>query len=419
MNDQTITNFNILSPDLLSDRSALAKSFKANPKPFMDECQGKKTSLAHLFNKFAPEPTTSSMPKEALFEVCGHLDLYPSDNDDQASSTVGDFFNAGAAGINLFWGVLDHDYNETLGINQLLATTASETDLVPGSGFSPRAQLPMVNTQQMSPRFRITDLTPRVQTVTDLSYEQTQFQGPTNAADYVMKPVAPNAKIPTTTTIVGSRFGNLKKIGEGLKMDDNLTGNQMFMTAVRMQVELIALRTEQAIVNNGVKILFDSIGSAPTDFELLQANPDMADVIKVNLESGTNNAYMYNLLIFRQSEAEKWIEANIQNGQNLIFSNLPEGRFSEVFNSIRVINNVSGATSIAFVGDSEIEGWGPANERFLGVDQRFALIYVRRGSGFRDDSDTDIETQTRRRFLTQFFDWWLVIPAAVKGWRLS
>ena len=415
-----MNNFNVVtSENDLKDRSAIARAFKDNPASFLDECQARKISLNHLLEEKSEDPG-NGVP--AIFEVAARLDLYAKGSGDKPSSTIYDFFST-KHGMNIFWSILDHDYNRVLGIDKIekqqFESIGSEADLTPGSSFAPRDQLPLENKLRFSPRFRISDLTPRVQTVSDLFYEQAEFQGPTDGDEYVMKPVAPNTAIPTTTTIVGTRAGSLQKIGAGIKIDDNITGNGMFMEAVRMHVEQIALRTENAIVNNAVKILFDSLGSGTTNFTSLGANPDLSAVIDVNLETGTGNAYMYDLILMRRDEAKEWIEANIQNGNNYIFGGLPPGRFEEVFNSIRVVNNVSGPTRLAFVGNNEIEGWDGSQKRFMAIDPRFCLVYVRRGRGMRDDSDTDIETQTRRRFLTQFFDWWLVNPSARIGWRLS
>lgn len=412
-------NFNIIDTDKTMGRQKLAQSFAANPKSFMDECQSRKIPLSYLLNEKSPEPSTSKAPDEALFEVAGHLGLYPKGDGSKPSSTVEEFFNT-KAGINVFWGILDHDFERILGVNQLaevgFESQSSEADLTPGSAFQPRSQMPLVDRAKFSPRFRITDLTQRTMTIRGLSYEQPEFKGPAEAAESVMKPVAPGTKIPTTTVVTGTRQGTVKKIGEGLVIDDNLVGNSLFMEAFRMRVELIAIRTEGALVNQGVEIAIKRLDpSANTNFVALGATPDIADIIRVNLESGPGNAYMYNTLIMRQSQAYEWIQANVQSPNNIF--GIPADRFNEVFPGIRVINNVAGATRLAFVGDSDIPGW--TDEKFIALDDRFSLIYVRRGNGMRDDSDTDIETQTRRRFLTQFYDWWLVDPNGVRGWRLN
>lgn len=402
-------------------RERLAQKFKADVKGYLQTCEARRINLGQLFQEEAPEKDSSRSPEEALFEVCAHLDLYPSGSKKDPSSTVEQFL-ATPAGTQLFWAVLHNDYETALGLNDMTEETfagaASETDLTPGGSFSPYAQLPLENKLRFSPRFPISALTPRVQTIPGLSYEQPEFQGPTATDEHVMKPIAPNAKIPTTTTVVGERQGKLKKIGEGLKIDDNIIGNNMFMEAYRMQVQQIALRTEQAIVNNGVEIMFKSLQPGNTNFDSLGSNPDLKDVIEVNLEQGVGNVYQYNLLIMRKSDAREWIYANINSGTDNTFAGqISPGRFDSVFPNIRLINNISGPTSLAFVGDSEIDTW--TDSRFIATDPRFSLIYVRRGQAMRDDSDTDIETQTRRRFLSQMFDWWLVNPNGVKGWRLS
>ena len=415
-----ISNYSGLPGTQTMARDKLAQSFGANPKTFIDECDHRKIPLSHLLNEKSPDPSNDKAPNEALFEICGHLKLFPRGDGYNPSSTVEEFF-ASAAGRQLFWAILDHDFERVLGVNQLaqvsFESAASEADLTPGGGFSPYDRLPVENRAKFSPRFGIGDLTERTQTIRGLSYMQPQFEGPTDADENTMKPVAPNAKIPTTTTIVGERSASLMKIGEGIKIDDNLIGNSQFMEAYRMQAELIALRTAAAIANQGVEIAIKSKDiSANTNFQSLGANPDVQDVIRVNLDTGPNNAYMYNTIIMRQTQAQEWIYANIQQGSNNVFG-IPPDRFNEVFPGIRVINNVGGPTRLIFVGDDDIDGW--TDEKFITLDSRFSLIYVRRGNGMRDDSDTDIETQTRRRFMTQFFDWWLVSPDGVRGWRLS
>ena len=414
------TSFSILSGSGPIGRDKLAAHFAANPKPFMDICHQRKIPLSALFNELAPEPGSGDAPKEALFEVAGHLGLYTKSDGYKPSSTVEDFFST-TAGINVFWGIMDHDFERILKINDLtevsFESAAAESDLTPGGGFSPYDRLPLVNRPKYSPQFGITDLTQRTQTVRGISYMQPEFQGPTDASENTMKPVAPNAKIPTTTTVVGERSASLMKIGEGLLIDDNLTGNNQFMEAYRMHAELIGLRTAGAIANQGVEVAFKSKNpSANDNYTSLGATPDVEDIIEVNLDTGPNNAYMYNTLIMRRTQAKAWIKANITSGTDNVFG-IPAGRFNEVFPSIRVVNNIGGPTRLIIVGDTDIDGW--TDDKFISIDDRFSLIYVRRGNGIRDDSDTDIETQTRRRFLTQFFDWWLVSPSGVRGWRLS
>ena len=93
------------------------------------------------------------------------------------------------------------------------------------------------------------------------------------------------------------------------------------------------------------------------------------------------------------------------------------GRFVSVFPGVTLLNSVSGPTVTAFVGNSEIPGWSTDN--FIGVDQRFALSLMRRARGTRDEGDYDPETQVRRRFLSQHFDWYLEDINAVKGWAFN
>ena len=419
----------VVTGDGTMTRSQMYQSFMANPKPFEQEAADRRMSLPVLLNEKSPVPEKSKDHPVALSSMLGRADLYISSNSNSATSTAADFMKTSATRA-LFWSVLDRDFDEHLGLYEIennrenyASATNTEQDLTPGGAFNPRTTLPLVDRRKFRPRISISDIAGSVQTIPGNSYQTPEYNTPDT--DHRMRPVPPTTPIPTTTLTVSERVGSLKKIGEGLRVDANMEFSNLFMESIRMWVAKLALHTETSIVNAGIRILYESVDNvAARTFEAIGATPNLKSIIKVNLHTGPGNSYMYNLLIMREAEIETWIEANTlalgatSSGQTTTQAMIPQaGRFVSVFPGVTLLNSVSGPTVTAFVGNSEIPGWSTDN--FIGVDQRFALSLMRRARGTRDEGDYDPETQVRRRFLSQHFDWYLEDINAVKGWAFN
>ena len=432
MNEATV-----VTGDGTMPRSQLYQSFMANPKPFEQEAADRRIALPVLLNEKSPSPDSHKDVPDALTSMLGRANLYISSNGNNPTSSAAEFLKTSAT-RSLFWAVLDRDFDEGLGLHEIennkgygieghASGTNTEQDLTPGGAFNPRTTLPLVDRRKFRPRISISDIAGSIQTIPGNSYQTPEYNTPD--ADHRMRPVPPTTPIPTTTLTVSERVGSLKKIGEGLRVDANMEFSNLFMESIRMWVAKLALHTETAIVNAGLRVLYSSIPSSgerafTAAANLLGSVPNMRNIINVNLHTGPGNAYSYNILFMRQSDAQTWIEANTlalgatSSGQTTTQAMIPQpGRFVSVFPGVTLLNSISAPTVVAFVGDSEVSGWTANN--FIGVDQRFALTLMRRARGTRDEGDYDPETQVRRRFLSQHFDWYLEDINAVKAWRLA
>ena len=423
----------VVTGDGTMTRSQLYQSFMANPKPFEQEAADRRIALPVLLNEKSPVADSSKDMPDALSSMLGRANLYISSTPSNPTSSAADFLKTSAT-RSLFWSVLDRDFDEGLGLHEIennksygveghASATNTEQDLTPGGAFNPRTTLPLVDRRKFRPRIAISDIAGSIQTIPGNSYQTPEYNTPDT--DHRMRPVPPTTPIPTTTLTVSERQGTLKKIGEGLRVDANMEFSNLFMESIRMWVAKLALHTETAIVNAGLRVLFASIPASGTRaFQSLGATPNLEDIINVNLYTGPGNAYSYNLLVMRQSDAATWIESNTMalasagSGNTTTQAMIPQpGRFTTVFPGVTLLNSISAPTVLAFIGDDEISTWTAT--RFIGVDQRFALTLMRRARGTRDEGDYDPETQVRRRFLSQHFDWYLEDINAVKGWTLS
>ena len=411
-------------------RRQLHQDFMANHKEYEQEAADRRMSIPALLNAKSPNGDNNRDHPDALSSLLGRSDLYISSDAGNSTSSAADFMKT-AATRSLFWAVLDRDFDEALGLYEIennrgnrvegfASGTNTEQDLTPGGAFNPRTTLPLVDRRKFRPRIAISDIAGSVQTIPGNSYQTPEYNTPD--ADHRMRPVPPTTPIPTTTLTVSERQGSLKKIGEGLRVDANMEFSSLFMESIRMWVAKLALHTETSIVNAGIKVMYDSIADVSArSFTNVGATPNLQSIIRINLFTGPGNAYMYNLLIMRESEVRTWIEANTMalsatptNQQNTIPA---PGRFVSVFPGVTLLNSVAAPTVTAYVGDSEISGWNTDN--FIGVDQRFALTLMRRARGTRDEGDYDPETQVRRRFLSQHFDWYLEDINAITGWAFN
>ena len=414
-------------------------AYMGNPDEFVDAANEEKRTLDSYLNTCIPEADVRA-GVDVLDYILGKEELYISSNNGAPSTDVEKFFDKKAP-RQLAWAVLQRDYDNVLGLNciennkgnyngklkhmvarefalreaaasgELPVRDASgntETELTPGSAANPRAMLPVVDLRKYRPPIAISDIAGFIQTITGNSYHQVTDTTP--ADNQMVRATTETGELEVSRLEFGEKVGELRKVGRGLEFSKRALTNTAFIEGLRRWVMKIALRSETAIVNAGIEIMHKSLGSS---FTSVGTTPTRTSIIKVNLYRGEGNAYLYNLLIMREAQAEAWIDANVN--ANVGTAIAAAGRFTSVFPGVELVNNVSGPTRVAYVGNSEIDGW-TSGTQFIGVDQREALTLVRVLGGNLDEQDYDPQTSVYRRFISQLFDWNLEDTNAVTGW---
>lgn len=419
-------------------------AYMKNPGEFVLAASEEKRTLDSYLNTCIDEDSPES-GSDVMDYILGKEGLYTSGNNGAPSTDIKRFFEK-TANRELGWAVLQRDFDNVLGLNCIennkgnyngklrhLAARSfaerelakedaefrrdaggnTETELTPGSASNPRATLPVVDLRKYRPPIAISDIAGFIQTITGNSYHMVTDTTP--AENQMVYATTESGTLETSRLTFGQKDGEMRKVGRGLEFTKRSLTNQAFMEGLRRWVMKIALRSETAIVNPGLDILYKSIAGRGATFTGVGATPTRRSIIKVNLYRGSGNAYLYNLLVMREEDAEHWIDANVN--ANVGTSIAADGRFATVFPGVELVNNVQGPTRVAYIGNSEIDGW--ADNNFIGVDQREALTLVRVVGGNMDENEYDPSTSIYTRFISQLFDWVLEDPNAVTGWSLS
>ena len=416
-------------------RKGLHEKFSADPKAMYEEAMEKKLTLPSLFREKIDDELEKSEDRklDPLNWMLRKEGLSIRSVDGYASSSIEDFM-ANDATKQLFWSVLDNDYDQNFGFDELgkVAADGTLTDsgLTDNTPFKVRYTTPMAELQRFSPRVRVVDIVGSVETIPGTTFQQPELRGdPATTAEgrqaaEQSRDIGEAGRIPTTTLRVGTSTGQTKKIGEGLRISTEATFSEMYMESVRIWVRRLAMRDEIRMVNEGIDILrrvAETQGTPASNS--LTATPSLDDVIRVNLYS--TGAYDYNLLIANQGNAHLWIAANVRSGwgttpANFYPADMPGDRFGSVFPGVQLVNSVYAPTRLAVVNDGE-GGLAarPTGTHLIGVDQRFALSLKRTARGMVDEEIYDARHQVRERYITQRYGYHLVDVEAVKYWRLA
>lgn len=414
-------------------RKGLHEKFSADPKAMYEEAMEKKLTLPSLFREKIDDELEKSEDRklDPLNWMLRKEGLSIRSVDGYASSSIEEFMATDAT-KQLFWSVLDNDYDQNFGFDEIgkraADGTLTDSGLTDNTPFKVRYTTPMAELQRFSPRVRVVDIVGSVETIPGTTFQQPEFRGdPATTAEgrqaaEQSRDIGEAGRIPTTTLRVGTSTGQTKKIGEGLRISTEATFSEMYMESVRIWVRRLAMRDEIRMVNEGIDILRRVAETQTAD--ALGTNPTLDDVIRVNLYS--TGAYDYNLLIANQSNAHKWIAANVRSGwgtttaANFYPADMPGDRFGSVFPGVQLVNSVYAPTRLAVVNDGE-GGLGttqsPGNH-LIGVDQRFALSLKRTARGMVDEEIYDARHQVRERYITQRYGYHLIDVESVKYWTL-
>lgn len=410
-------------------RKGLHEKFTADPKGFYEEAMDKKVTVPTLFREKVDDTLEKSEDRklDPLNWMLRKEGLSIRSVDGYASSSIEDFMKSDAT-KQLFWSVLDNDYDSNFGFDEIgkqaADGTLTDAGLVDNSPFKPRYTTPMAELQRFSPRVRVVDIVGSVETIPGTTFQQPEFRGDpatTEAgrqAAEQSRDIGEAGRIPTTTLRVGTSTGQTKKIGEGLRISTEATFSEMYMESVRIWVRRLAMRDEIRMVNEGIDILRQLAETQTAD--PLTGTPSLDEVIKVNLYS--TGAYNFNLLIANQDNAHLWIAANVRSGfggTSYYPADMPADRFGTVFPGVQLVNSVYAPTRLAVVNNGEGGLVArPTGTHLIGVDQRFALSLKRTARGMVDEEIYDARHQVRERYITQRYGYHLIDVESVKYWTL-
>lgn len=406
-------------------RKGLYEKFSSDPKAMYEEAMEKKLTLPALFREKVDNTHEKSEDRklDPLTWMLRKEGLSIRSTVNSAPSSVEDFMKTDTT-KQLFWSVLDQDYDQNFGLDELdkvaadgTLTDSGQTDNTP---FKERYTTPLVELQRFAPRVRITDIAGSVTTIPGTTFQQPEFRGDEATTDTgrqaaeQSRDIGEAGRIPTTTLRTGTSVGQTKKIGEGLRVSTEATFNDLFMDTVRIWVRRLAMRDEIRIVNEGIDILRRVAEAQTGGATSLGSTPSIRQIVRVNLHS--RGEYSYNLLLSNLTVAERWVEANVR--ANNFPLNIPQGRFGSAFPGIELVNRVDAPTRLAFVDDGT-SGLTQAANHLIGVDQRFALNLKRTARGMVDEEIYDARHQVRERYITQRYGWHLMDDEAVYWWQLA
>ena len=401
-------------------RKGLHEKFSSDPKAMYEEAMDKKITLPDLFREKVDDEMEKSEDRklDPLNWMLRKEDLSIRSTASYPSSSVEEFMKSDAT-KQLFWSVLDNDYDKNFGLDELDKVAADGTITDAGAEentpFKVRYTTPLVELQRFAPRVRIADIAATVETIPGTSFQQPEFRGDPATTEQgrqtgeQSRDIGEAGRIPTTTLRVGTTTGQTKKIGEGLRISTEATFNELYMESVRIWVRRLAMRDEIRMVNEGINILDGVVG---TYTALGAVQPTLAHILRVNMYG--DSGYQYNLLITERDTAAKWIEANIRAGDFPL--DIPAGRFNSALPGIQLVNSIGAPTRLAFVSDTETN---LAADEMIAIDQRFALSLKRTARGMVDEEIYDARHQVRERYITQRYGWHVMDAEAVTGWKTN
>ena len=405
-------------------RQALHQDFMANPGVYKDEAKANKVDIETLFERKSGEKDPG-YPEDVLADILYREGLVINASKQEGTSTVHEFLEKGEARAELFWTILDKDYDQALGLTELEKRDISGSDGSFNSPFNPAATTAVYERHRFMPKITLSDIASRIEVVNDLTFQQPEYVS--TKEDEETHDIAQGTPIPTTRVRRGKVQGETKKFGGGISFTDEFALNQANMGLVRMLIRRQAMRDEIKIVNDGLSAALGAAGS-DHDIDLQTGTISFDDLLELSLFDGgldatrnpnEDNGYQL-LAIFANKDVTKRLMTAYSTVDNPgVFSQYPPDRFGNFWNPIQLINSgLGGPTRLGRVRDNAVQSRDADNAvvdtidngTALGLDTRYALVLFRGQS--TSESHRNPQTQVEERYNTQRFGWLVQDPDA-------
>ena len=391
-----------------STRNAVWEKFRRDPGEFTKEAKQRKVPLYEVFNIKAPVPEPG-YPINALEDLIAREGLVVHDGDAiYEGSTVGDFCER-EYGQQLLLEYLDMNYERTY--QNSIRRSVRQTDpsgstgytasqFLAGQPYNPYMDQPMREDVMLAPQIPPNMLLSRTVTISDDQIRKPRYTTP--EGEETMVPLAAGAQIPVSVVTLETSDAEIKKVGLGLGLTDEFLGNSNRVAAAAIWVSRVAVRHLIAVSREIVNAMLDHAAELVADGDNSRVMTGVAKnldgIIDLNFEF--EEPYAITTLIANKATAKDWVKAVVASGLTTTdvgdFAPYAPGRFSDLFGSIRLLNQSSAPTGLGY-----IEGTKLVNNQMIALDARTTVVMYRHARGSINERERIANRQMEARYLTE------------------
>ena len=410
-------------------RKELHTSYFQDYVPFCKAAERLDMSLPDFCNYASPKREWDGLPNDAISEMFAHSNLVVNQSMRRKTATMAELADEGPT-ETLMWSLFERDYDAASGLYDLEKTLkfadvgATEGGLPENSSLRPRATRELYERNKFRPPITLGQITSSMQTIDADAVNLPEY---TQAAeDERSKTLTEFENIPLTSITLSERSIRLKRIGAGVRVSRQFELNNIRMTAIRTWIRRQGMRDEIRMIHEGVNTLIASATrtGAPAAVSIGTA-PSFAQVLSVYTGFGTSSGYSVDLLITSTANAETFLQSNIAVSQAGYVLDLPDRAqiSGGILPRINYVNaNVREVNLIGFDRVQDSSGNDPGvdvginlhEDHMLAVDSRFALIFLRRARGVVTAEQYFPRSESRERYMTQYFGWGEQDPEAIR-----
>ena len=404
-------------------RKELHTSYFQDYVPFCKAAERLDMSLPDFCNYASPKREWDGLPNDAIAEMFAHSNLVVNQSMRRKTATMAELADEGPM-ETLMWSLFDRDYDAASGMYDLEKTLkfadvgATEGGLPENSSLRPRATRELYERNKFRPPITLGQITSSMQTIDADAVNLPEYSQA--AEDERSKTLSEFENIPLTSITLSERSIRLKRIGAGVRVSRQFELNNIRMTAIRTWIRRQGMRDEIRMIHEGVNTLISAAPALSSPRDDLTSSPNFAKVLSVYTGFGTGSGYSVDLLITSTANAETFLQSNIAVGQAGYILDLPDRarvaggilpRLNYVNANVREVNLIGFDT----VATSDVNlGINLPALQMLAVDSRFALIFLRRTRGVVTAEQYFPRSESRERYMTQYFGWGSQDAAAIQ-----
>ena len=403
------------------DRKQLHDAYMADYVPFCKAAESLDMSLPDFLNYASPKSEYDGLPYDAISELFAHSNLVVNQSMRRKTATMSELADEGPT-ETLMWSLFDRDYDNASGLYELEQTLkfadvgATEGGLPENSSLRPRATRDLYERNKFRPPITLGQITGSMQTIDADAVNLPEYTQ--TAEDERSKTLSEFENIPLTSITISERSIRLKRIGAGVRVSRQFELNNIRMTAIRTWIRRQGMRDEIRMIHEGVNTLITNAPAARVTIDDIGTAPNFAKIMSVFTGFGTSSGYAVDLLITSTANAETFIQANMAVSGDGYVLNLPDRAqvSGGILPRINYVNaNVREVNLIGFdrVNTSDVNlGINLPAAHMIVVDSRFALIFLRRSRGVVTAEQYFPRSESRERYMTQYFGWGSQDPEA-------